>query len=165
MICSIWIRSRELNHHLTIHPHAGVSGDVHFDDDEKWILKNSHDGGTDFLWTAIHEIGHAIGLDHSDYKDAIMYPFYQGYKDNLELDADDIVGIQSIYGKGKTAGVLYGEGKTAEVLYGEGKTPGVLYDERKPPGVLYGEGKTAGVLYGEGKTPGVLYSKGARSVW
>ena len=76
---------------------TGLAGDVHFDDDENWVLGTKE--GTDFFWTAIHEIGHSIGLDHSFYRSAIMYPFYQGYKENLELDEDDILGLQAIYGK------------------------------------------------------------------
>ena len=55
--------------------------------------------GTDFYWTALHEIGHALGLDHSNYIDAVMYPFYTGFKDNLQLNEDDINGIHYLYGK------------------------------------------------------------------
>ena len=51
------------------------------------------------MWTAVHEIGHAIGVDHSTYFDAIMYPFYTGYKPNLELHEDDVMAIQAKYGK------------------------------------------------------------------
>lgn len=76
----------------------GFAGDVHFDDEETWILKEE-ETGTDFFWTALHEIGHALGLEHSRSRNAIMYPFYTGFKENLELDADDIAGIQFLYGK------------------------------------------------------------------
>ena len=55
--------------------------------------------GTDFYWTALHEIGHALGLDHSNFADAVMYPFYTGFKDNLQLNEDDINGIHYLYGK------------------------------------------------------------------
>jgi hypothetical protein len=79
---------------------TGLSGDVHFDDDETWILEKG-DRGTDFYWTALHEIGHALGLDHSVYRDAVMYPFYTGFKDNLKLNKDDVKGIHYIYGKNK----------------------------------------------------------------
>jgi predicted Zn-dependent protease len=55
--------------------------------------------GTNFFWTAVHEIGHALGVDHSTYWDAIMYPYYTGYKPNLKLHEDDIMAIQAKYGK------------------------------------------------------------------
>lgn len=70
---------------------------MHFDDDETWILKKG-DTGTDFYWTALHEIGHSLGLDHSNYQNAVMYPFYTGFKENLELNEDDVKGIHYLYG-------------------------------------------------------------------
>ena len=76
----------------------GLSGDVHFDDDEQWVLSKQK-SGTDFYWTALHEIGHSLGLDHSNYKQAVMYPFYTGFKENLALNEDDIDGIRHLYGK------------------------------------------------------------------
>ena len=49
-----------------------------------------------FNYTAVHEIGHALGLSHSKVEEAIMFPFYEG--DIRPIHADDQAGIHQIYG-------------------------------------------------------------------
>ncbi|XP_055346365.1 matrix metalloproteinase-14-like [Paramacrobiotus metropolitanus] len=71
-------------------------GDVHFDDDEGWTLSSYN--GVNLLQTAAHEIGHALGLEHSEVQGALMAPFYRGYKPTLRLAEDDIAAIQALYG-------------------------------------------------------------------
>ena len=77
----------------------GIAGDIHFDRDESW----SGSGGGLFLETVLHEIGHALGLDHEVEIDAIMNPVIQlrfsGLSAGYLLD-DDVDGIRSIYGAG-----------------------------------------------------------------
>jgi hypothetical protein len=78
-----------------VNPHPGIAGDTHFDDAETWA--NTHGGGNiDLLTVAIHELGHALGLRHTNVHGAIMFPTYSGILRTLA--ADDIAGIQSIYG-------------------------------------------------------------------
>ena len=64
---------------------------------EEWgIYIFSERQGIDFRRTALHELGHALGLSHESRKPAIMAPFYTG---NLHhLQQDDIAGVAALYG-------------------------------------------------------------------
>ncbi|XP_067014194.2 interstitial collagenase [Anabrus simplex] len=67
---------------------------VHFDDDEKWTANRR---GRNFYQTALHEIGHVLGLDHSTDKDAVMFPTVGENNPELKLHPDDINGIKALY--------------------------------------------------------------------
>ncbi|KAM6928753.1 matrix metalloproteinase-9 [Lycodopsis pacificus] len=66
-----------------------------YDDDKKWGL--CPDQGYSLFLVAAHEFGHALGLDHSNIREALMYPMYS-YIENFSLHEDDIEGIQYLYG-------------------------------------------------------------------
>jgi hypothetical protein len=72
---------------------------LHFDDDERWV--DSETRNVDLLTVAAHEIGHTLGLDHSDDPKALMYASYSGPR--RFLGTDDIAGIQSLYGLSSTS--------------------------------------------------------------
>ena len=38
-------------------------------------------------------------MEHSNIREAVMYPWYTKYKPGFDLNYDDIVGIQSLYGE------------------------------------------------------------------
>jgi hypothetical protein len=72
-----------------------IGGDTHFDNSNSW--SDGGGGGTiDFHTVALHEFGHALGLGHSSVAGSVMEPIYAGVRRTLH--ADDIAGIQAIYG-------------------------------------------------------------------
>ena len=67
-----------------------IAGDMHLDDDENWHVG----ANTDLFSVTLHELGHALGLGHSDNPSAVMYPYY---KMVTTLAADDKSAILSLY--------------------------------------------------------------------
>ncbi|XP_029011578.1 matrix metalloproteinase-9 [Betta splendens] len=66
-----------------------------YDDDKKWGF--CPDQGYSLFLVAAHEFGHALGLEHSNIREALMYPIYR-YIEGFPLNKDDIEGIQYLYG-------------------------------------------------------------------
>lgn len=67
-----------------------------YDHDQKWGF--CPDQGYSLFLVAAHEFGHALGLDHSNIREALMYPMYS-YVEDFSLHDDDIEGIQYLYGR------------------------------------------------------------------
>lgn len=74
------------------------AGDIHFDDSETWSLniQNGFAQPIDLVTVAAHEIGHSLGLDHTQVAGSLMLGSYTG--SHRFLGSDDIAGIQSLYG-------------------------------------------------------------------
>ena len=67
-----------------------------YDMAENWITPDSDEYGTILQSVAAHEIGHLLGLDHSNDTSALMYPYINNALGPRETD---IKNIQSLYGK------------------------------------------------------------------
>lgn len=93
-------------------PHAG---ELHFDEAEKFSATAGD--GIHLGAVSLHEIGHLLGLSHSEDPSAIMFPTYSSSR--LQLDQDDINGINELYGQqrlypgGQVNGYLSGDNDSA----------------------------------------------------
>lgn len=82
-------------------PGSDIGGDVHIREDKSWDFDVMFDqeprpNSRSFFAVVLHELGHSLGLDHSDRPDSVMYFSYS--KSTGVLSSDDIQGIQHIYG-------------------------------------------------------------------
>jgi|GEM_PF-1310294 len=84
-----------------------IAGDLHFDVAENWQCTTGG-GQIDIGLVALHEIGHAIGLDHEPTLLAVMNAFYNPAL--TALQTDDINGVRAIYGTSATPGINIVEG-------------------------------------------------------
>lgn len=74
-----------------------LDGDIHLDDSE--AFNNHGRWGYSLYKVLAHELGHSLGLDHSDVAGSIMVPDYQGFSEKpFNLHEDDIRAVQVLYG-------------------------------------------------------------------
>uniref|UniRef100_A0A8V5GMQ6 Uncharacterized protein n=1 Tax=Melopsittacus undulatus TaxID=13146 RepID=A0A8V5GMQ6_MELUD len=72
-------------------------GEAHFDSAERWSL---HSGkGRNLFIVVAHEVGHTLGLQHSPVRRALMSPYYKKLGKDFVLSWDDVLAVQSLYGK------------------------------------------------------------------
>lgn len=81
------------------HMYYPRSGKMHFDEAENYTASELR-RGINLFSVAAHEMGHGLGLEHSEIKAALMSPYYKGYREEM-LDWDDVNGIRHLYGKGQ----------------------------------------------------------------
>jgi len=126
-----------------------TKGWLHFDDAEDFTSGTSD--GIQFKQVVLHELGHNLGLKHSDVRSATMFPYYFGYTADLALDQDDILGIEDRLGKGKGTVIPLDGGDGNED--GDGPGPTEEADINNPPRCL--EKIDAAFRYD--KNPGYVY--------
>jgi hypothetical protein len=82
---------------ILAHAFAPTDGRLHYDGDERWTM-GAVKGAFDLQTVAMHEIGHNLGLQHSLFREAIMFP-YISPGTTKSLQPDDIEGIRVLYNK------------------------------------------------------------------
>ncbi|KAL5722481.1 hypothetical protein ACHQM5_005997 [Ranunculus cassubicifolius] len=81
------------------HAYPPTIGVFHYDADESWSTNpDSSRNEFDLESIAVHEIGHLLGLGHSEFSDAVMWGSYDAGATRRELTQDDIQGIRTLYG-------------------------------------------------------------------
>ena len=77
-----------------------MDGELHADDDETFTIDLSKAASEiDLAFVLTHELGHNLGLYHSEVPGAVMAPYYQAW-DERALHPDDVAAIQELYGAG-----------------------------------------------------------------
>ncbi len=80
---------------------SGIAGDIFFDTQDQWDI-GFGGAGVDIFQVAAHEIGHALGLAHTDVPNSLMNPAYS--EAFVGPQPDDIAGMQFIYGQRRSIG-------------------------------------------------------------
>jgi peptidoglycan hydrolase-like protein with peptidoglycan-binding domain len=107
----------------TFLPNAG--GDMTLDIEEQWTTDASP--GFDLQTVVLHELGHALGLNHSGFNNAVMFPFNSGKRQILTID--DRVAYGGVYDTFSTL-----PGKAKDIAVATGGTPDLWIISDEPLG-------------------------------
>ena len=75
-----------------------MHGEIHFNDYEEFSLIRK-ENAVSMFYVALHELGHAVGLLHSEKPDAVMHAQYvsaTGFT-TTQLDPDDLYAVTTQY--------------------------------------------------------------------
>jgi hypothetical protein len=87
--------------HADFPPGCSILGGIiplpcHFDDSEHtWV--DGASGGFDIETVTLHEIGHLLGLMHTDVSGSVMFPTVRENSTLRRLQSDDLAGIRALY--------------------------------------------------------------------
>lgn len=82
-----------------------IAGDVHLDNDEEWVIgPDVSTRSVDLFSVVLHELGHALGLGHSDVPGSVMYPYYRRHTSLTPVDAEAIQTLYAPAGSTETPG-------------------------------------------------------------
>lgn len=79
-----------------------IAGDIQFDSSESWELGNNHGNAFDLVLVAVHEIGHALGVEHNSIRDSVMYAYTSPSQSFEGLTNTDVSAIRSLYAPAPT---------------------------------------------------------------
>ena len=124
-----------------------IAGDVTFNTGQSFNIGSTYD----LFTVAMHEFGHALGLNESSVSSAVEYPTYTGRK--TALASDDIAGIRSIY---SANGLAHGRRVQHERCRPTGLSSTAATDQRVEP-----DGAGPESRHHNSRTIGVLLVHGA----
>jgi hypothetical protein len=118
-----------------------VSAAVTFDSGEGWHASGNQivsNDAVNFVVVAVHEIGHALGLDHYNSGPAVMNSIVD--RSITDLTASDISGIQALYGAPATANVSATPAPAPAPVVSSTQTPfgTIQYSASGTGGTVYG---------------------------
>jgi Ca2+-binding EF-hand superfamily protein len=77
---------------------ARIAGDIQFDSAESWEIGNGRGSSAfDLVQVAVHEVGHALGLDHLTATNSVMFPSVSPHQTYSGLGTADKNAILSLY--------------------------------------------------------------------
>jgi hypothetical protein len=91
------------------------NGDIFFDSAEDWTVTSSlATERTYFGWVAAHELGHALGLPHSENRRSIMFPYYSSTV--KKPSHYDINNLKALYGEASLNNSIFCKGDSIDAL-------------------------------------------------